>query len=115
MTAINTPMTHPDSGKAFRQGVLAGLATSALLGATLTAAAIAAGVVQLPTVEAPAPAAPQVQAYEDFGIRHAPAAPQREAPMPNVQPAPLVQPGIQPEPGEFNQHNPLGKSSRSLY
>jgi hypothetical protein len=112
MTAINTPIGQAGQTSAFRRGILAGLAASTLLAATLTGAAFASGLIELPaapdTRVAPAPA---VETYTDFGVRHAPAAaPAQVAPPPNVAPAPNAQP-----PMQYDQHNPLWKGNRGMW
>jgi hypothetical protein len=70
MTAINTPINAQVDSKAFRRGLLAGLAASALLAVTMTVAAFASGLVQ--------PAQPATQ----------------DQPAPITQPAPNSQPVI---------------------
>jgi len=90
MTALNASIGRTTDGQSFRRGLLAGVVASAVLGATMTAAAFASGWVQPADSVAPAaPAAP---------------APAQVAPMPNSQPAPPI-----------DAHNPFTKGPVRAY
>lgn len=109
MTAINAPLTH-GSDKSFWRGMLVGIGASAVLVAASMAAALSAGLLELPQLQAPAaPAAPVVESYPDFGVRHAPAvpvetytdfgvrhAPAQPATQPGEAPAWQADPGVAP-------------------
>jgi hypothetical protein len=112
MTAINTPIGQTGQTQAFRRGILAGLVASTLLAATLTGAALASGLIELPAApDARVVSAPAVETYTDFGVRHVPAAaPAQVAPPANVAPAPNAHP-----PMHYDQHNPLWKGNRGMW
>jgi hypothetical protein len=115
MTAINTPIGQAGQTQAFRRGILAGLVASTLLAATLTGAAVASGLIELPqatiaTDQAPAvvQTGPNVQLAPD--AVHPQHRSDTVAPPPNVAPAPNAYP-----PMQYDQHNPLWKGNRGMW